>query len=101
MCEQKNGKYLKSLFKNSEMNDHDWIRYIDESAFSLSDWINAYETLQAWLKQRSLKLNLEDSFDYIHCVSKANSRHSHLESLQDLTGEFLNTYGCERAENTQ
>ena len=46
MCEQKNGKYLKSLFKNSEMNDHDWIRYIDESAFSLSDWINAYETLR-------------------------------------------------------
>jgi hypothetical protein len=25
----------------------------------------------------------------------------HLQSLDDLTSEFLNTYGCERAENIQ
>ena len=101
MCEQKNEKYLKSLFKNSEMNYQDLIQFVDESTFSLSDWMNAYERLQVWLRQRSLKLSVKNSFDYIHCASKANSNQVHLQSLDDLTSEFLNTYGCERAENIQ
>lgn len=75
--------------------------YIDDSAYDLEDWMLALSHLQDWLKSQSLKLSFEDTIDYIHCAAKACPNQNKLDTLQSITNEFLNTYGCDRAIKIQ
>ena len=56
-------------------------------------YINHYAILEIQVAYSAVKIPL----DYIHCASTASPNKKSIESLTELTLEFLNLYGCERA----
>ena len=88
---------LKAYFELSDSEIENILYCVDESAFTLEDWVSALISMQEWLKCKSLTLSLKDSLDYIHCASTASPNKNQIESLMELALEFLNLYGCERA----
>jgi len=88
---------LKAYFELSDSDMVNLVQCVDESAFTLEDWVNALISMQQYLKSKSLTLGFKDSLDYIHCASTASPNKNPIEPLTELTLEFLNLYGCERA----
>lgn len=74
-----------------------FIVYVDESNFSLEDWLESLDFLRSWLLSQRLELGLIDSIEYLHCASKIAPNGQSLSALASLTEEFLKLYGCERA----
>jgi hypothetical protein len=76
----------------------DLVQQVDESSFSLRQWLEALLTLQAWLAARRLRLPLEEQLGYIGCAAEAAGSGAALSDLPSLVTEMLADYGCERAE---
>ena len=74
-----------------------FIVYVDESNFSLEDWLESLDFLRNWLFKQHFELGLIDSIEYLHCASKIAPIGQSLSTLARLTEEFLELYGCERA----
>lgn len=77
---------------------HRLLESVDESQFSLRDWVESLRTVQAWLDSRGLELPIEDQIGYVGCAGDAASAGANLTHLPALVADMLETYGCERAE---
>ncbi len=71
---------------------------VDESSYSLRDWIEALRTLGHWLDARGLVLEHHDQVGYVCCAAESAAASAQLTHLPSLVDEMLETYGCERAE---
>ena len=72
---------------------------VDESSFSLQQWVEALNRLVCWLDQRELRLKLEDQIGYVSCAAESASVGPGFSDLPELLDEMLETYGCDRAES--
>ena len=70
---------------------------VDESNFSLADWLDALSVLYKWLDQNGLNLPCQDGLGYISCAAKSVEGSSILIHLPSLVHDFLDQYGCELA----
>ena len=70
---------------------------VDESDFSLTDWVDSLAMLYRWLDQKGLVLSPRDSIGYISCAAKSVENSSSLSHLPSLVHDFLEQYGCELA----
>lgn len=71
---------------------------VDESVFSLRQWVEALVVLSQWLEERGLALSIEERLGYVSCAAaSAGSAAGALSDLSSLVGDFLGQYGCERA----
>ena len=73
------------------------LTFVDESAFSLIDWMNAFLELSNWLDHRALDLDWDNRINYVSCVAEAGASGMGLEDLSSMIREMLATYGCEQA----
>ena len=88
---------LACFFNKKDLIFRRFIDKVNNSNFSLEDWVQSLVFIKSWLLSEELELSLEDSIEYIDCVSKSINNLAHLESLLNKTKEFLLQYGCEKA----
>lgn len=71
---------------------------VDESHYTLRQWIDALIVMGHWLDARSLAASLEDQIGFVSCANAAAGAGAHLTTLSAIVSEMLDTYGFERAE---
>ena len=91
------------LQKQIENSDLAWqkalFEKVDESDFSLVDWVDSLNALYHWLERGGLTLTLQDGLGYVSCAAKSVGSSSTLNHLPSLVHDFLDQYGCELAVN--
>jgi len=73
---------------------------MDESGFSLSDWLEALSIFQNWLIHSQQTSAVSEIFSYIHCCAVSPEGKSGATSLSHLVGSALSEHGMERAKST-
>jgi hypothetical protein len=89
--------YLDAHFKGAEDLQRALLEEVDESDFSLRDWMEALLVLNQWLEERSLNLPINDNIGYVSCAGASAGTGAHLSHLPSLVADLLEQYGCERA----
>jgi len=89
--------YLDAHFKGAEDLLPALLEQVDESDFSLRDWMEALIVLNQWLEERSLNLPTNDNNGYVSCAVASAGAGAHLSHLPSLVHDLLEQYGCERA----
>lgn len=89
--------YLDAHFKGAEDLLPALLEQVDESDFSLRDWMEALIVLNQWLEERSLNLPTNDNIGYVSCAVASAGAGAHLSHLPSLVRDLLEQYGCERA----
>lgn len=73
------------------------LKEVDESSFTLSDWVDALIAFDQWLDQAGLTLSVQDRLAYVSCAAQSVGSHATLSHLPSLIKDFLEQYGCDRA----
>jgi hypothetical protein len=71
---------------------------VDESDYSLRQWIDALVVLGHWMDARALTARLEDQIGYVGCACAAAGASANLTPLSGLVADMLESYGFECAE---
>lgn len=72
-----------------------WIQTVDESSYSLQEWLEALVYFQKWLQENKKGKNFPDQIEYISCCIQGSSNTGRLLTLLDLLKSYLNTYGVQ------
>ena len=89
---------LLEPFKNADPAlKKNLLQEVDESSFSLADWLDALGVLYKWLDKDGLVLLPEHGLGYVSCAAKSVSSNSTYIHLPSLVQDFLEQYGCELA----
>lgn len=73
------------------------LQKVDETDFSLVDWVDSLNILYQWLEQSKLTLPFQDGLGYVSCAARSVGNNSALNHLPLLVHDFLDQYGCELA----
>ncbi len=80
-----------------DMQRDQLLSYVDESPFSLIDWIESLKLLGHWLDAHDQLMEVEDQLGYVSCAVEAAGADAQLAHLPTLVSDMLHAYGCERA----
>ncbi|MGJ8652305.1 MAG: hypothetical protein ACSHX8_03440 [Opitutaceae bacterium] len=90
--------FVEAHFRDAEQAVCDaLLECVDESPYSLRDWIEALRKVGHWLDARSLAMELGDQIGYVSCATDSAGAGANLTHLPSLVEEMLEAYGCERA----
>ena len=90
-------KYLNKHFDNGdEVLQKTLLNSVDESEFSLHEWVESLLLIDQWLEQNNLILSTRNSIEYISCAAAAGKSPG-LCHLPSVVSDFLEQYGCELA----
>ena len=94
--------FLESHFDGIEntLARRQLLEAVDESEFSLHQWVESLSIVKTWLDVRGLALAMGDQIGYVCCVGEAAGAGASLTHLPSLVAEMLEAYGCERATET-
>jgi len=70
---------------------------VDESPFSLRQWVEALVVMGEWLQSHRYAADLDDQIGYIGCACASVRTNPVEESLPFLVEEMLAEYGFDRA----
>lgn len=70
---------------------------VDDSPYSLGQWVDAFLILRQWLDARGRCASFEDQMGYLHCACPAAGAGAHLTTLAASVDDMLESYGFERA----
>jgi hypothetical protein len=73
-------------------------KYADESVFALEDWEHAVAVMQEWLDEHKLTIGEQELLHYIACCAEGNAATPALCTLEEVTRDYLETYGCQTAK---
>jgi len=71
------------------------LQAVDDSPYSLGQWIDAFVVLDQWLEAKSLSASIEDQMGYLHCVAEAAGSGAVWIRLEAFVSEMLAQYGFE------
>ena len=71
---------------------------VDESEFSLRDWVESLLIVGHWLDSHTLKMPLSDQLGYVSCSVDAVGSSGPYTELPVIVRQMLDAYGCERAD---
>ena len=91
--------FLESHFDGIEntLARRQLLEAVDESEFSLHQWVESLSIVKTWLDVRGLVLAMGDQIGYVCCAGEAAGAGASLTHLPSLVAEMLEAYGCERA----
>jgi hypothetical protein len=89
--------YINVHFTGADDLQRALLEEVDESDFSLRDWMEALLVLNQWLEERSLNLPISDNVGYVSCAVASAGTGAHFSHLPNLVADLLEQYGCERA----
>ncbi len=72
--------------------------YVDNSDYSLEDWILAHEIIDSWLEERGLKAEFLTKLGYLQCCALSQESSDILRTLQSISQEMLENHGFELAD---
>ena len=72
-----------------------WIQTIDESSYTLSEWLESLVFFQAWLKDHHKGKNFTDQIEYISCCIQGSNNTGRLLTLPDVLKGYLETFGVQ------
>ncbi|MDF1754337.1 MAG: hypothetical protein P1U89_16255 [Verrucomicrobiales bacterium] len=79
-----------------------FVNEVDESHYSLEDWVEAFLGFDEWLTKRCIS---ERSFivmlGYVHCCQEVLPETLEKPSLQVIVNEMLNNYGFQAGDPSQ
>jgi hypothetical protein len=70
-----------------------WIQMMDESTYTLSEWLESLVFFQSWLKEQQKGKNFTDQIEYISCCIQGSSNTGRLLTLKDLLNGYLDSFG--------
>ena len=70
---------------------------VDESHYSLRQWIDGLIVMSYWLDARDLAASLEDRIGFASCANAAAGAGANLTTLSATVSEMLDSYGFERS----
>lgn len=83
------------------LSDHDSVRAlldaVDESAYSLRQWVDAFILVGQWLDARGLRASFQDQLGYLSCACEAAGAGGNLTTLSGIVAEMLDSYGFDSA----
>ncbi|MGJ8641082.1 MAG: hypothetical protein ACSHYA_16955 [Opitutaceae bacterium] len=90
--------FVEAHFNGADQAAWDeFLELVDQSDFSLRDWVEAMRVIGQWLDGRGLRMEFGDQVGYVSCASASAGAGANLAYLPGLVDEMLTTYGCERA----
>jgi hypothetical protein len=72
-----------------------WVQTIDESSYTLSEWLQSLVIFQAWLKDHQKGKNFTDQIEYISCCIQGSSNTGRMLTLPDVLKGYLETFGVQ------
>ena len=80
----------------------EWFAQIDDSSFSLADWIEALLAFDDWLVEKDIAARpVENMIGYIHCCTLTMAETLSPPNLAELTREMLDQYGFDVASEVR
>jgi len=73
------------------------LELVDESPFSLRQWVDAFIILGQWLDARGLRASFDDQLGYVSCASEAAGAGANLTTLPGVVSEMLADHGFDSA----
>lgn len=70
---------------------------VDESPYSLRQWVDAFIIVGQWLDARGLHASFLDQLGYVSCACEATGAGANLTTLTAVVSEMLDDYGFECA----
>lgn len=90
--------YLSKHFEEeNSILQHSLLNAVDESDFSLHEWVESLMLVDRWLENDHLILSIENNIEYVSCAAAAVRGSSTLCHLPSVVNDFLEQYGCELA----
>jgi hypothetical protein len=68
---------------------------IQNSSFSLTDWIDSFYCISEWCSKRNLKIGFRSMLSYIICASESSDSRSLSINLSSLVLEMLEEHGID------
>ena len=68
---------------------------VDESDYTLTDWLKAIESFHDWISSRTISTDLDMLLGYISCCTEANPNSPTELNLKETVLEMLEQYGFE------
>ena len=76
--------------------------HVDESDYSLSDWQNALEAFDRWLKQHNTTVRPIDAMlGYLHCCTMTTAETLPSPDLSATLIDMLDQYGFDAAKDAE
>lgn len=91
-CDQCMGSDESTRFLFSKLIEH-----VDESAFSLSEWLDAISVFYQWLKRKNAKTDFIEALGYIECCCEQSQGDLSHASLPASVDHSLESFGFKRA----
>jgi hypothetical protein len=66
---------------------------VDDSPYSLSQWIDAFIVVGQWMEVRGLRASFGDQLGYVHCACESAGTGANLTTLSAVVSEMLDDYG--------
>ena len=90
--------YLNKHFKDENaFLQNTLLNAVDESEFSLHEWVESLLVMDQWLEHNNLILSTNNSIEYVSCAAAAVGKTPTLCHLPTVVNDFLEQYGCEQA----
>lgn len=70
---------------------------VDESPYSLGQWIDAIIVVDKWLDERGLEAPFQAQLGYVSCACEAAGAGATLTTLHSVVSEMLADYGFDSA----
>lgn len=72
-------------------------QHVDDSDYSFSQWVEAYEYFYQWLQERDLSSDFVTMLGYLGCCSLSPENKTHKRELCGLLQEMLQEHGFQAA----
>lgn len=71
----------------------EWLSYVDSSPYSESQWTDAMEVFEGWMRQQSRKCHFEHMLGYLNCCADYAKGKGPLIELSVLLKDMLEEAG--------
>ncbi|MEO0413924.1 MAG: hypothetical protein AAF226_03105 [Verrucomicrobiota bacterium] len=92
----------RSKDENLDQTIDDLYELVDESYYSLSDWLDALMHFDSWLESKSIDLRpLKEMIGYLHCSQMVSAETLSPPPLPRLVVQMLDDYGFDAAQKIE
>ncbi len=93
---------LRESFTDDPTIQDSFLSYIDESDYSLADWVAALQTFDAWLAEKNIEARPASSMlGYLHCCQMVSPDVLAPPRLSSVLKSNLNDFGFEAEQGCE
>lgn len=94
--------FRRLLERGEACGSEELLDAVDDSDYSLADWVGAFVAFDKWLEEKGEKRRpLAEMCGYIHCCTYTNSPHLDLPILKVIVIKALTEFGFDAVSEPQ